>query len=105
MLKDFLSSPGQVEIMREMKSSFSGEIYLYYLEYSYFSSLKGELCFYCSYFSSTEQLEVLSLQIFILKLLITFQQMTQKERERFLKGFKEIMQKKIVEMETIKNVE
>ena len=81
------------------------QIYLYYLEYSCFSILKGELCFYCSYFSSTEQLEVLSLQIFILKLLITFQQMTQKERERFLKGFVEIMQKKIVEMETIKNVE
>ena len=73
------------------------QIYLYYLEYSYFSILKGELCFYCSDFSPREQLEVLSLQIFILKLLITFQQMTQKERERFLKGFKEIMQKKIVE--------
>ena len=73
--------------------------------YSYFSTLQGELCFYCSYFSSAEQLEVLSLRIFTLKLLITFQQMTQKERERFLKGFEEIMQKKIVEIETIRSGE
>ena len=31
--------------------------------------------------------------------------MTQKERERFLKGFKETVQKKIVEIETIKKGE
>ena len=71
-----------------------------YLEYTYFSILQGELCFYCSYFSSAEQLEVLSLRIFTLKLLITFQQMTQKESE-ISERFKEIKQKKSLDWETI----